>query len=202
MKMSCSAAGDELTLSSYLSHWFPSVQVRAMIHVTFGYLSYNTLRYYGFFVGFSKIIENPLTLISCGASDPEVKTFSTHVKKPSDCFVHSFAFQYFFRFTRPEHLGSSAKIKCSGCHSYQESTKQLTMKKLPIVACFHLKVSSQGANRAEDVISSLRGWAEFLDMSSGFHWLNLRTVHPPTRFFSCILSIDHEDVQCHIPNML
>ncbi|KAA8581067.1 hypothetical protein FQN60_002648, partial [Etheostoma spectabile] len=36
------------------------------------------------------------------------------------------------RFTRPEHLGSSAKIKCSGCHSYQESTKQLTMKKLPI----------------------------------------------------------------------
>lgn len=45
------------------------------------------------------------------------------------------------RFTRPEHLGSSAKIKCSGCHSYQESTKQLTMKKLPIVACFHLKVS-------------------------------------------------------------
>ncbi|KAM5195159.1 LOW QUALITY PROTEIN: ubiquitin carboxyl-terminal hydrolase 51 [Hipposideros larvatus] len=42
-------------------------------------------------------------------------------------------------FTRPEHLGSSAKIKCSTCQSYQESTKQLTMKKLPIVACFHLK---------------------------------------------------------------
>ena len=45
------------------------------------------------------------------------------------------------RFTRPEHLGSSAKIKCSRCSSYQESTKQLTMKKLPIVASFHLKVS-------------------------------------------------------------
>ncbi|XP_058391205.1 ubiquitin carboxyl-terminal hydrolase 51 [Diceros bicornis minor] len=42
-------------------------------------------------------------------------------------------------FTRPEHLGRSAKIKCSSCQSYQESTKQLTMKKLPIVACFHLK---------------------------------------------------------------
>ncbi|XP_027287819.1 ubiquitin carboxyl-terminal hydrolase 51 [Cricetulus griseus] len=42
-------------------------------------------------------------------------------------------------FTRPEDLGSSAKIKCSRCQSYQESTKQLTMKKLPIVACFHLK---------------------------------------------------------------
>ncbi|GAB1303225.1 Ubiquitin carboxyl-terminal hydrolase 51 [Apodemus speciosus] len=42
-------------------------------------------------------------------------------------------------FTRPEDLGSSAKIKCSQCQSYQQSTKQLTMKKLPIVACFHLK---------------------------------------------------------------
>lgn len=62
---------------------------------------------------------------------------------------HPLLFSLFFlnskpslcRFTRPEHLGSSAKIKCGGCHSYQESTKQLTMKKLPIVACFHLKVS-------------------------------------------------------------
>lgn len=44
------------------------------------------------------------------------------------------------RFTRAEHLGSSAKIKCSRCLSYQESTKQLTMKKLPVVASFHLKV--------------------------------------------------------------
>lgn len=45
------------------------------------------------------------------------------------------------RFTRAEHLGSSAKIKCNNCQSYQESTKQLTMKKLPVVASFHLKVS-------------------------------------------------------------
>lgn len=44
------------------------------------------------------------------------------------------------QFTRAEHLGSGAKIKCNNCDSYQESTKQLTMKKLPIVACFHLKV--------------------------------------------------------------
>lgn len=44
------------------------------------------------------------------------------------------------RFTRPEYLGSSAKIKCSSCLSYQESTKQLTMKTLPVVSSFHLKV--------------------------------------------------------------
>ncbi|XP_017782098.1 PREDICTED: LOW QUALITY PROTEIN: ubiquitin carboxyl-terminal hydrolase nonstop [Nicrophorus vespilloides] len=40
------------------------------------------------------------------------------------------------RYTRPEHLGS---IKCSSCQSYQESTKQLTLKTLPIVVSFHLK---------------------------------------------------------------
>lgn len=43
------------------------------------------------------------------------------------------------KFTRAEHLGSGAKIKCSNCETYQESTKQLTMKQLPIVAIFHLK---------------------------------------------------------------
>ena len=43
------------------------------------------------------------------------------------------------RFTRAEHLGSSAKIKCNKCNSYQESTKQLSMRTLPIVASFHLK---------------------------------------------------------------
>ena len=43
-------------------------------------------------------------------------------------------------FTRTEHLGSSAKIKCKNCQSYQESTKRLSLKKLPLVASFHLKV--------------------------------------------------------------
>ncbi|EDO42651.1 predicted protein [Nematostella vectensis] len=45
----------------------------------------------------------------------------------------------FCRFTRPESLGSESKIKCNKCQSYQESTKQLSMRKLPIVVCFHLK---------------------------------------------------------------
>lgn len=64
-------------------------------------------------------------------------TFLYHISLFSHCLV----LILLCRFTRPEHLGSSAKIKCGGCHSYQESTKQLTMKKLPIVACFHLKAS-------------------------------------------------------------
>ena len=64
-----------------------------------------------------------------------------------------------------ERLGSEGKTKCNTCESYQvsyfmllygivfpviiynvyfvllqEATKQLSMKKLPIVVCFHLKV--------------------------------------------------------------
>lgn len=43
------------------------------------------------------------------------------------------------RFTRREHLGASAKIKCSKCNTQQESTKELSIYTLPIIACFHLK---------------------------------------------------------------
>ncbi|XP_006902972.1 PREDICTED: ubiquitin carboxyl-terminal hydrolase 22-A-like [Elephantulus edwardii] len=55
------------------------------------------------------------------------------------------------RFTRPEHLGSSAKIKCGSCQSYQESTKQLTMNKLPIVACFHFKRFEHSAKQRRKI---------------------------------------------------
>ena len=50
------------------------------------------------------------------------------------------------RFTRAEHLGSYAKIRCSQCAVHRESTKQLTMKQLPIVCCFHLKVNTLNAD--------------------------------------------------------
>ncbi|KAL8604508.1 hypothetical protein ACOMHN_015792 [Nucella lapillus] len=68
------------------------------------------------------------------------------------------------RFTRPEHLGNSAKIQCSNCLSYQESTKQLTLKKVPIVACFHLKrfEHSTGFHKK---ISTYVSFPEELDMT-------------------------------------
>ncbi|RXG62009.1 Ubiquitin carboxyl-terminal hydrolase 22 [Armadillidium vulgare] len=68
------------------------------------------------------------------------------------------------RFTRPEHLGSGAKIKCNGCQSYQESTKQLTMKKLPVVCSFHLK-RFEHSNRLHKKISSFISFPEHLDMT-------------------------------------
>ncbi|XP_033122168.1 ubiquitin carboxyl-terminal hydrolase 22-like, partial [Anneissia japonica] len=68
------------------------------------------------------------------------------------------------RFTRAEHLGSSAKIKCNSCQSYEESTKQLTMKKLPIVACFHLK-RFEHSTRSRKKISTFISFPHELDMT-------------------------------------
>lgn len=69
------------------------------------------------------------------------------------------------RFTRPEHLGSSAKIKCSSCQTYQESTKQLSMKQLPIVASFHLKRFESSSHSFHRKISSTIKFPQYLDMT-------------------------------------
>ncbi|XP_068082564.1 ubiquitin carboxyl-terminal hydrolase 22-like [Anabrus simplex] len=68
------------------------------------------------------------------------------------------------RFTRPELLGSSAKIKCNNCKSFQESTKQLTMKTLPVVVSFHFK-RFEHSNRFHKKISTFIAFPEHLDMT-------------------------------------
>lgn len=68
------------------------------------------------------------------------------------------------RFTRAEHLGSSAKIKCSSCKSYQESTKQLSMRTLPIVASFHLK-RFEHSSLIDKKISTFISFPPELDMT-------------------------------------
>ncbi|KAL6554567.1 hypothetical protein OROHE_007590 [Orobanche hederae] len=42
-------------------------------------------------------------------------------------------------FTRPERLGSDQKFFCQQCQVRQESLKQLSIRKLPLVSCFHIK---------------------------------------------------------------
>ncbi|CAH0388905.1 unnamed protein product [Bemisia tabaci] len=66
------------------------------------------------------------------------------------------------QFTRQEHLGS--KIKCNNCNSYQESTKQLSMQKLPVVACFHLKRFEHSKIVKKKITTSV-SFPEFLDMT-------------------------------------
>lgn len=67
-------------------------------------------------------------------------------------------------FTRAEHLGSSAKIKCSSCKTYQESTKQLSMRTLPIVASFHLK-RFEHSSLVNKKISTFISFPSELDMT-------------------------------------
>ncbi|CAI0388849.1 unnamed protein product [Linum tenue] len=43
------------------------------------------------------------------------------------------------RFTRPERLGSDQKFFCQQCQVSQESLKQMSIRKLPLVSCFHIK---------------------------------------------------------------
>ena len=59
-------------------------------------------------------------------------------------------------YTRRENLGSGAKIRCNSCNINQESTKQLSFKKLPLVLCFHLKrfeQTSKTRKKISDYIS-------------------------------------------------
>ncbi|KAK3435762.1 hypothetical protein EUGRSUZ_C00465 [Eucalyptus grandis] len=43
------------------------------------------------------------------------------------------------RFTRPERLCSDQKLFCQQCQVSQESLEQMSMRKLPLVSCFHIK---------------------------------------------------------------
>ncbi|KAL8128819.1 hypothetical protein V2J09_017974 [Rumex salicifolius] len=43
------------------------------------------------------------------------------------------------RFTRPERLGPDQKFFCQQCKVRQESLKQMSIRKLPLVSCFHIK---------------------------------------------------------------
>ncbi|OIT38209.1 PREDICTED: ubiquitin carboxyl-terminal hydrolase 22 [Nicotiana attenuata] len=42
-------------------------------------------------------------------------------------------------FTRPEKLGSDQKLYCENCQEKQDALKQMSIKKLPLVLCFHIK---------------------------------------------------------------
>merc|ERR1712156_741046 len=68
------------------------------------------------------------------------------------------------RFTQAEHLGSMSKIRCNKCNSHQESTKQLTMQKLPVVASFHLK-RFEHSSRLHKKITTRVDFPEIIDMT-------------------------------------
>lgn len=91
------------------------------------------------------------------------------------------------RFTRPEHLGSNAKIKCSNCKTYQESTKQLSMGTLPVVASIHLKRFEHSAS-VNRKISALISFPEELDLTP---FMSKRTERSGDCRYSLYAVINH-----------
>jgi len=54
---------------------------------------------------------------------------------------------------------------CDNCGSYEESTKQLTLRKLPIIACFHLKRFEHTAAARRKKIKDAVKYPEFIDLT-------------------------------------
>ncbi|KAF6158092.1 hypothetical protein GIB67_014886 [Kingdonia uniflora] len=73
------------------------------------------------------------------------------------------------RFTRPERLGSAEKFFCQQCQIRQESLKQMSLKKLPLVLCFHIKRFEHSNTRKMPMSRKVDRYLQFpfsLDMSS------------------------------------
>ncbi|XP_028787962.1 ubiquitin C-terminal hydrolase 22-like [Neltuma alba] len=51
------------------------------------------------------------------------------------------------QFTRAERLGSDQKFFCQQCQVRQESLKQMSIRKLPLVSCFHIKRFEHSSTR-------------------------------------------------------
>jgi ubiquitin carboxyl-terminal hydrolase 22/27/51 len=51
------------------------------------------------------------------------------------------------RFTRPERLGTNEKFFCQRCQTRQESIKQMSIRKVPLVLCFHIKRFEHSTSR-------------------------------------------------------
>lgn len=68
------------------------------------------------------------------------------------------------KFTKKEQLGYASKINCKKCGKRQESTKQLTISRLPIVACLHLKRFEQSATGSRSKVATPVSFPKTLDM--------------------------------------
>ena len=85
-----------------------------------------------------------------------------------------------FRFTLPEVLTS---FNCSHCKNTKEAKKQLTMKNLPIVCCFHLKRFEQ-SNKIHKKITDHISFPDVLEMSPFMTFVNKDSLTTTSSFSS------------------
>ncbi|VDM94975.1 unnamed protein product [Thelazia callipaeda] len=89
------------------------------------------------------------------------------------------------RYIMPEHLGSNAKTRCARCETYEESTKQLTLKTLPMVACFHLKRFEHNHNDRKKMDTVIK-YPQFIDMTPFTASYHERPTCSPENTFSVV----------------
>ncbi|KAI3713647.1 hypothetical protein L1987_72230 [Smallanthus sonchifolius] len=102
---------------------------------------------------FSGLLRSDVTCTTCGYTsttyDPCVDIsldFNTNVdhispnkpQKSTDLGVSTLT-SCLDLFTRPEKLGSDQKLYCQNCQERHESVKQMSIKRLPLVLCLHVK---------------------------------------------------------------
>ncbi|KAK4485834.1 hypothetical protein RD792_006144 [Penstemon davidsonii] len=103
---------------------------------------------------FSGLLRSDLTCTSCGFTsstyDPCLdisldlnisasSSSSDFTSKPNETIPVSTLAGSLDLFTRPEKLGSDQKIYCENCREKQNALKQMSIKKLPLVLCLHIK---------------------------------------------------------------
>lgn len=59
--------------------------------------------------------------------------------KPNDNSSSSTLLGCLDLFTKPEKLGSDQKLYCQNCQELRDSSKQMSIRKLPMVLCLHIK---------------------------------------------------------------
>lgn len=106
--------------------------------------------------GFSGLLRSDVTCMTCGFTsttyDPYVdislnldtSNYSmTDVAKkpikPNESSSISTLLGCLDLFTRPEKLGSDQKLYCQNCQERQDSSKQMSIRRLPLVLCLHIK---------------------------------------------------------------
>ncbi|KAI3812661.1 hypothetical protein L1987_17373 [Smallanthus sonchifolius] len=102
---------------------------------------------------FSGLLRSDVTCTTCGYTsttyDPCVDIsldFNTNIdhispnkpQKSTDLGVSTLT-SCLDLFTRPEKLGSDQKLYCQNCKERHESVKQMSIKRLPLVLCLHVK---------------------------------------------------------------
>ncbi|CAN6459575.1 unnamed protein product [Victoria cruziana] len=95
------------------------------------------------------------------------------------------------RFTRPEKLGTDQKFYCQHCKVRQESLKQMSIRKLPLVSCFHIKRFEHSSTR--NMSRKVDRYLQFpfsLDMSP---YLSSSIIR--SRFGNRIFSFDGDEVE-------